>query len=68
MRNTNLSLFIVFLLFVSSYSFSQILPLNLHWSGKTDSAILIANKIIKNKSLRSKIEVLNAYDFLLYVA
>jgi CHAT domain-containing protein len=64
MRNTNLSLFIVFLLFVSSYSFSQILPINLHWSGKTDSAILIANKIIKNKSLRSKIEVLNAYDFL----
>jgi len=64
MRNTNLSLFIVFLLIVPCFLFSQISPLNLHWYGKTDSALIIANKIIKNKSSFSKKEVLNTYDFL----
>jgi len=64
MRNTNLSLLIVFLLFTPCFLFSQILPLNLHWSGKTDSATFIANKVVKNKSLWSQKEVLNTYDFL----
>jgi CHAT domain-containing protein len=64
MRNTNLSLLIVFLLFIPCFLFSQILPLNLHWSGKTDSATFIANKVVKNKSVWSQKEVLNTYDFL----
>jgi CHAT domain-containing protein len=50
--------------FTSVNLFSQRLPLNLYWSGKTDSALLISNKILFNKKTVLASELANAYDFL----
>jgi CHAT domain-containing protein len=54
----------IYLCFISTNLFSQNLPLNLYWAGKTDSALVLANKIIANKKIVSSEKLANAYDFL----
>lgn len=54
----------VILFFSAAKLFSQNLPLNLYWSGKTDSALVLVNKILADKKIVSASNLANAYDFL----
>ncbi len=56
--------YLIIFCFFSANLFSQNLPLNLYWSGKTDSALVLANKIVANKKIVSASYLTNAYDFL----
>lgn len=49
---------------IYSIVFSQNLPLELYWAGKTDKAYQLAEDITSKKSAYSKQELSNAYDFL----
>ena len=52
------------LLFKSLITYSETLPLELFWQGKTALALKSAQVILDNKNNYSKIELVNCYDFL----
>jgi len=58
------SLVLVILCLLSTKCFSQVLPLKFYWSGKTDSAFLLAKETIDKKGIVSKKELGHAYDFM----
>ena len=58
------SLLLIILCLLSTKCFSQGLPLKLYWSGKTDSAFLLAKETIDKKRIVSNIELGQAYDFM----
>ncbi len=58
------SLLLIISCFHSTICISQGIPLKLHWSGKTDSAFLLAKKTIEKKGIVSKKELGHAYDFM----
>jgi len=58
------SLVLVILCLLKTTSYSQGIPLKLYWSGKTDSAFLLAKETIDKKGIVSKKELGRAYDFM----
>ena len=54
----------IYICFYWNIAQSQELPLEHYWTGKTDKAYQLADKVISHKTTYSKKEVANAYDFL----
>lgn len=59
-----LPLLILILLFYSNSIYSQKLPLQLFWQGKTELALNSAEAILQNKNNYSTKELISCYDFL----